>query len=148
MGVSRKPVLLAALTCAAAIAMAGPSVRTGAGGTVTGTITTKEPAMTPIAVTIDPGVCGPSLPNEAIDLDGTGHLANVVVTATGVKASAPAEAPLSNEKCISHTSSRPGEENIDCIENGSPPFRVPLLTMATRGRTACTSTGEFELAWP
>ena len=56
--------------------------------------------------------------------------------------------PLSSEKCICQTSSSPGEENIDCIENGSPPLRVPLLTMATRGRTACTSTGEFELDCP
>lgn len=99
MGVSRKTVYLAALTCAAAIALAGPSVRAGAGGTVTGTITTKEAAMKPIAVTIDPGVCGQSLPNEAIEVDGAGHLANVVVTATGVKAQAPADAPLNNEKC-------------------------------------------------
>ena len=99
MGISRKTVYLAALTCAVAIAMAGPSVRAGAGGTVTGTITTKEPAMKPISVTIDPGVCGQSLPNEAIAVDGTGHLANVVVTATGVKVQAPADAPLNNEKC-------------------------------------------------
>jgi plastocyanin len=99
MGVSRKAVYLAALTGAAAIAWTGPSVRAGAGGTVTGTITTKEAAMKPIPVTIDPGVCGQSLPNEAITVDAAGHLANVVVTVTGVKAQAPADAPLNNEKC-------------------------------------------------
>jgi len=99
MGVSRNTVYSAALTCAAALAMAGPSVRAGAGGTVTGTITTTEPAMKPIAVTIDPGVCGQSLPNQAIAVDASGHLANVVVTAAGVKAPAPADAPLNNDKC-------------------------------------------------
>lgn len=55
--------------------------------------------MKPIAVTIDPAVCGQSLPNDAIAVDPTGHLANVVITATGVKAQAPADASLNNEKC-------------------------------------------------
>ena len=99
MGVSRQTVYLAALTCVVALAMARPTVRAGAGGTISGTITTKEPTMKPIAVTIDSGVCGPSLPNEAITVDSAGHLANVVVTVTGVKAPAPADAPVNNEKC-------------------------------------------------
>jgi plastocyanin len=99
MGVSGKTVYLAALSGAVALAVLQPGVRAGAGGSVTGTITTKETAMKPIAVTIDPAVCGQSLPNEAITVDAAGHLANVVVTITGVKAQAPADAPLNNEKC-------------------------------------------------
>src|ERR1700676_4279921 len=31
---------------------------------------------------------------------------------------------------------------------GSPPLRVPVFMMATRGRRACTITGEFELSTP
>src|SRR5512145_1993899 len=44
--------------------------------------------------------------------------------------------PLSSEKWICHRSSSPGEEKIVFITSGSPPLRVPLFMMMTRGRTA------------
>src|SRR6185503_3164143 len=56
--------------------------------------------------------------------------------------------PLSWEKWICHRSSRPGEELSVIIVVGSPPLRVPLLMIATRGRSACTITGEFEVSTP
>ena len=34
------------------------------------------------------------------------------------------------------------------IASGWPPFRVPLFITMTRGWSACTSCGEFEMAWP
>ena len=56
--------------------------------------------------------------------------------------------PLSSEKCSCQRSSRPGEEWTVCMVSGSPPLRVPSFMMATRGCSACTSTGELELACP
>ena len=56
--------------------------------------------------------------------------------------------PLSSEKCICQRSSRPGDECSTFIASGWPPLRVPLFMIATRGRSACTSTSEFELACP
>ena len=50
-------------------------------------------------VTIDPGVCGQSIPDESIAVDAQGHVANAVLTVAGVKAAAPAEAVVANEKC-------------------------------------------------
>jgi len=94
----RTPFVLA-LPCAIALAALPPRAAARAGGTVIGTMTTKEAALKPIQATIDPAVCGPSLANEAIAVDRSGHLANVVVTATGVKAQGPAEAAISNERC-------------------------------------------------
>jgi plastocyanin len=91
--------ILPALICIAAIAVVQSQAGARAGGTVIGTITTKEPAPKPIQVTIDRGVCGASLPNEAISVDPAGHLANVVVTAAGVKAPATVDAVVSNERC-------------------------------------------------
>ena len=70
-----------------------------AGGTIAGTVTTKEPAAKPIHVTIDPSVCGASLADESIKVDASGHLANAVITVTGVKSPAPAEAMVSNSTC-------------------------------------------------
>ncbi len=90
---------LTALICLASVGAFPLLAGARAGGTIVGTITTKEPAPKPIQVTIDRNVCGSSLPNEAITVDPAGHLANVVVTATGVKAAAPVEAVVSNERC-------------------------------------------------
>ena len=70
-----------------------------AGGTIVGVASTKEPAPKPIRATIDPSVCGQTVPDESVVVDATGHLANVVVTVPGVKAQQPAEALFANEKC-------------------------------------------------
>ncbi|HYN09236.1 MAG TPA: carboxypeptidase regulatory-like domain-containing protein [Vicinamibacterales bacterium] len=71
----------------------------GLTGSIAGVASTKEAAPKPIRVTIDPAVCGQSLPDESILADAAGHLANVIVTVAGVKSGAPAETIVSNEKC-------------------------------------------------
>lgn len=70
-----------------------------AGGTIVGVASTKELAPRPIRATIDPSVCGQTVPDESVVVDAAGHLANVVVTVPGVKAQQPAEALFANEKC-------------------------------------------------
>jgi len=56
--------------------------------------------------------------------------------------------PLSWEKCICHKSSRPGEECSTCIESASPPLRVPLFMMPTRGWVAWLPThGSGPVLW-
>lgn len=67
-------------------------------GSITGTITTSARGAAPVRVTIDQKVCGSELPDEAIVVDGQGHLANAVVILTGVKRAA-ADAVVTNEKC-------------------------------------------------
>jgi hypothetical protein len=100
-GISRNAVLLTtfALAVAAAAPVGTKASAHAVGGTIVGTVTTKEPAPKPIHVTIDPAVCGASLPDESIKVDGAGHLANAVITVTGVKSPAPAEAMVSNSTC-------------------------------------------------
>jgi len=85
----------------AGVCAAGPGVLAApAGGSVTGVVTTVGKTLPPIRVTIDQKVCGNELPDEAVVLDAQGHLANVVVTLTGVKAKATtSDTPVTNEKC-------------------------------------------------
>jgi hypothetical protein len=52
-----------------------------------------------VRVTIDQKVCGSELPDEAIVVDAQGHLANAVVTLTGLKRTGAAERLVTNEKC-------------------------------------------------
>jgi hypothetical protein len=100
MGISRTTVLWPSLIAAAIVAVASPAgMAARAGGTIVGTITTKEPARAPLKVTIDPGVCGASVPDESVVVDASGRVANAVITVAGVKAAAPAEIVLANEKC-------------------------------------------------
>jgi plastocyanin len=98
MGISGKTVLWSAVT-GALLAALPPHVAARAGGTIVGTISTKEPARPPLKVSIDASVCGASLPDEAITVDGAGRVANAVVTVAGVKSPAPAEITIANEKC-------------------------------------------------
>jgi len=71
-----------------------------AGGTITGTVSTKAAGLRPLRATIDQRVCGNELPDEAIVTDGAGHLANAIVTLVGVKSRAGASsATIMNEKC-------------------------------------------------
>ena len=70
-----------------------------AGGTIVGVATTKEAARPAIRATIDPAVCGSSLPDESVMVGDGGHLANVVVSVPGVKAGQPAAVAFANEKC-------------------------------------------------
>ena len=111
MGIPRNAVLLATLAvgpfslfsyerdAGSSRSSASREARTAQGGTIVGTVTTKEPAAKAIHVTIDPGVCGASLPDESIKVDAAGHVANAVLTVTGVKSPAPAEATVSNSTC-------------------------------------------------
>jgi plastocyanin len=78
---------------------AGAAPERAVGGTIVGVATTKETAPKPVRVTIDPGVCGQSVPDDSIVVDAAGHLSNVVVTIPGIKAQHPAEASFSNDKC-------------------------------------------------
>lgn len=101
MGLSRNNVLLTVLALTVSTAFPTPrlTARALAGGTIVGVITTKEAARPALKVTIDPEVCGATVPDESVIVDTDGHVANAVVTVTGVKGAAPAEVALSNEKC-------------------------------------------------
>jgi hypothetical protein len=68
-------------------------------GSVSGTIMTAAKTPVPVRVTIDQKVCGSELPDEAIVVDAQGHLANAVVTLTGLKRTGAAERLVTNEKC-------------------------------------------------
>ena len=89
----------AAIAALCAIAVAAPDAAPRAGGTIVGVVTTAAKAPPPLRVTIDPDVCGQTLPDESIAVDAAGRLAGVVVTVPGVKAPAPSEAPVTNDKC-------------------------------------------------
>lgn len=91
---------IAALTAVAGTSVVGTApLALPAGGTVIGVVTTKEPALKPVRVTIDPAVCGQTVPDESVVVDGAGNLANVVVSVPGVKVQQPAESSFANEKC-------------------------------------------------
>jgi plastocyanin len=80
-------------------------------GVIAGTITTQAPARPPIRVTIDPEVCGATVPDESVVVDAEGRVANAVVTVAGLHAPAPAEVVVANERCrfVPHVSlMRPG----------------------------------------
>lgn len=68
-------------------------------GSISGTITTAAKGLAAVRVTIDQKICGTELPDNAIVIDGQGHLANAVVILTGVKRAAPPETIVTNEKC-------------------------------------------------
>lgn len=89
----RALVLVAALVCANAVAAQGT-------GSISGVVTATAKGLAPVRVTIDQKICGAELPDEAIVIDGQGHLAYAVVTLAGVKAKAGAnETVVTNEKC-------------------------------------------------
>src|SRR5882724_8034632 len=99
MSVSRWISVAAVLVSGVCLADGTRLAARSAGGTVIGVITTKEGARPSLRVTLDPGVCGASVPDESVVVDAAGHLANTVVTVTGLKAAAPAETTVTNEKC-------------------------------------------------
>jgi hypothetical protein len=70
-----------------------------AGGTIAGTVSTRETAPRPVQVSVDTNVCGGSVADESIAVSATGALANVVIRVPGVKNVAPAEAAIANQKC-------------------------------------------------
>ena len=108
-GIPRAGVVAAIAAIAAVVLCAGEprawSLRAAdpgfrpAGGTIVGVATTKEAAPAAIRATIDPAVCGSSVPDESVVVAGGGQLANVVVSVPGVKASQPADVAFANEKC-------------------------------------------------
>lgn len=95
-GVPRAGLAGALIVVSVAVIVAAENKATGA---IAGTVMTKESSAKPIRVTIDPGICGTSLPDNSIATNAAGQLANVVVTIAGVKAQAPAEVAVANEKC-------------------------------------------------
>ena len=97
MGISRAGAA-AAIAALSAIAVASPGAAPRA-GTIVGVVTTTAKAPPPLRVTIDPDVCGQTLPDESIAVDAGGRLAGVVVTVPGVKVAAPSEALVTNDKC-------------------------------------------------
>jgi plastocyanin len=101
MGILRTSVVaaVALVTASGGVATDRKDLRRPAAGAIAGLAATKETAPKPIRVTIDPAVCGQSLPDESIVVNAAGHLANVIVTVAGVKTPAPAEMAVSNEKC-------------------------------------------------
>ena len=92
-------VTMAASAATVTVAMAVPAAAPRAGGTIVGVVTTAAKAPPPLRVTIDPDVCGQTLPDDSIVVDAAGHLAGVVLTVPGVKVAAPSEAPVTNDKC-------------------------------------------------
>ena len=69
-------------------------------GTIHGVVTTKARPARPIRVSFDQKVCGAELPDPSIAVDAAGHLANAVVTLTGLKAKTPARVvSVVNDKC-------------------------------------------------
>lgn len=89
-----------AATMTAAVLIGAPAAgTTAAGGTVIGVVTTAVAARPDLRITIDPTVCGATLPDESVVVDRAGRLSGVVATATGVAAPAPAEAVVVNEHC-------------------------------------------------
>jgi hypothetical protein len=92
--------MASAVVAVAAIALAGVTSGTAAaGGTIVGVVTTREKAPGPIRVTVDPSVCGPSVPDESLVVDANGRVAGAVISVAGVRQSAPAEAAIVNDGC-------------------------------------------------
>ena len=85
------------LGCWGAVVL-GAQVLSAQTGSISGTITTTAKGLAPVRVTIDQKVCGNELPDQAVVVDGQGHLANAVVVLTGVKRLAT-EATITNDKC-------------------------------------------------
>jgi hypothetical protein len=68
--------------------------------TIQGQVTTSAKATPPVRVTFDQKVCGAELPDQAVQVDASGRLANAVVTLVGVKATAPARTiNVLNDRC-------------------------------------------------
>ena len=78
---------------AAVVTFASPDAPR-AGGTIVGVVTTSARGLPPIRVTVDPKVCGQSVPDESVVTDASGHVAGAVITVAGVKASAPPDASV------------------------------------------------------
>jgi plastocyanin len=91
----------AALAAALFVAFIIPSALDAQGaGTVAGVITTTAAGLEPLRITMDQRVCGNELPDESVVVDGSGRLANAVVTLVGAKARAGATTGgVMNEKC-------------------------------------------------
>ena len=87
-------------TAAVGICLVMPMSASQSTGTITGTVTTSSAAPPPARVTIDQGVCGNEIADEAIVRDSAGRVANAVLTLAGIKGPGnPAAAGVMNEKC-------------------------------------------------
>lgn len=81
--------------------VAGQRPASAAGATIQGVVTTRVKAPSALRVTFDQNVCGNELPDQSVNVDREGHLANAVVTLVGVKARLPVrEIRVLNDKCV------------------------------------------------
>lgn len=111
----------AAIVGLVALGTAGASSAQQAARTaaVQGVITTTARPERPIRVSFDQNVCGAELPDDSVQVDTAGHLANAVVTLVGVKSGAPARSlTVVNDRCAF----------------------VPRVQVAGRGSTVKTSS--------
>jgi len=88
-------VIVVAAVCIAAASRDVPVT----GGTIVGVVTTTEVRRSPIRVTVDPNVCGQTVPDDSIAVDTAGHVGGAVITVAGVRAPAPADAVVINDGC-------------------------------------------------
>ena len=113
-----------------------PGLEAQATGSITGVVTTKAVGPRPIRVTMDQRVCGNELPDEAVVVDATGHLANAVVTLSGVKGgTAPASAGVMNEKCSFAPRVQVVRPNATIITSSKDPILHTTNAMTEGGKT-------------
>jgi hypothetical protein len=90
----------AALAAGLFVAIVGPNALDAQGtGSISGTVTTTASGPGPVRVTIDQKVCGNEIADESVVVNGSGGVANAVITLAGVKAATPAASGVMNEKC-------------------------------------------------
>jgi len=90
----------AALAAGLFVALVGPNALDAQGsGSIAGTVTTTASGPKAVRVTIDQKVCGNEIADESLVVNGSGGVANAVMTLSGVKAATPAASGVMNEKC-------------------------------------------------
>jgi Carboxypeptidase regulatory-like domain len=90
----------AAIAAGLFVAMVAPgAVDAQGGGSITGTVTSKATGLRPLRVTIDQKVCGAEVADESIVVNGSGGVANAVISVAGLKAAAASASGVMNEKC-------------------------------------------------
>ena len=90
----------AALAAGVFVALVGPHALDAQGtGSITGTVTTTASRSGTVRVTIDQKVCGNEIADESVLVNGSGGVANAVITLAGVKAAPPVASGVMNEKC-------------------------------------------------
>ena len=118
------------------VALVGPGAVDAQGtGSVVGTVTTTAATARLTRVTIDQKVCGNEVVDESILVDGSGGLANAVITLVGVKAAAPAAAGVMNEKCRFSPHVQIVRSNASITTSSSDPILHTTNAQVDGGRT-------------